>query len=111
MSDLKAALLALQIVKDFEVSPGITVRIRELSRDQILQVNQKYDVETQAIEVNNELVSLALVDPVVTPDEVQALFASLPFSISEKLNKAIGEVNGWAQGADREAMATFPEQP
>jgi len=86
--------------RDVEL-PGVgTVRVRGLTRAEIIEIskgaNDGRDMEPLSL-------SLALVDPELTEDEVRQLMSVATFGEIETLNTAVNELSGIAGRADKEA--------
>ncbi len=86
--------------RDVEL-PGVgTVRVRGLTRAEIVEiskaVNDGKDMEPRSL-------SLAMVAPKLTEDEVRQLLAVAPFAEIELLTTAVNELSGIAGRADKEA--------
>lgn len=86
--------------KDVEL-PGVgTVRVRGLTRAQVLEIskgaNDGKDMEPQAL-------SWAMVDPELTVDEVKRLFEVASFGEIQLLNETVNELSGIAGLAQKEA--------
>lgn len=100
----KSALLAQKFgVEDVEV-PGVgTVQVRPLSRAEAHELRGK---EMAEVEMEIRLLSLALVEPKLTADDVKAWQAVAPAGQIDPVIKAIMRLSGMEKQA---AKATFPE--
>lgn len=101
----KAALLkARSDQKDVEI-PGVgTVRIRSLTRAEALALQGK---ETPVSEIEQKLLSAALVDPKLTEDEVRQWQEASPAGELEPIMEAILDLSGMAREAPKEAYQRF----
>lgn len=103
MSDeeLKAKLLAPRLPKPHDVElPGIgTVSVRGLSRAEVLELQ---DVDGR-LEFERKLVSLGMVRPAMTPEDVAAWQAASLSDEIETITKKISELSGLEAGARKRA--------
>lgn len=104
----KAALLARRCPeRDVELEGVGTVRVRGFTRAEVLEIGKRTNdgeyPEAYAI-------SLAMVDPPMTEDEVRQWTEVASFGEMETLNQAINELSGIAGRADKEAYKSPPEQ-
>lgn len=86
--------------------PGVgTVRVRGLTRAQIVEIAKKSnngeDMEARSL-------SWALVDPQLTEDEVRQWIAVAPFGEIEQLSQRVNQLSGIAGRADKEAYKSLP---
>lgn len=89
--------------------PGVgTVWVRPLSRTEVLEA-QDEDLSTAAFEYL--LVSMAMVDPELTVDDVRRWASVSPAGHIEKVVSKIRDLSGLNPGADREAYKSAPDTP
>lgn len=102
----KAALLARRLGEgEYEIEGVGTVRIRGLSRAEVLELRKLDDVA----EFDRQLVSTALVEPALTVDEVKTWQEnSGPLEI-ERLVDAIRELSGLNEGAAKSGVPSVRE--
>ena len=101
MSVDKSALLAPRLGEGEHEIPGVgTVRIRGLSRAEVLELRQIGEVAAW----DRRLCSLALVEPRLTEDEVGAWQASAGPREIEDLTGAVLRLSGMADGADKSGV-------
>jgi hypothetical protein len=109
MSDLKAKMLGVSLREaDVQLRDDLVVRIREITRAEMLALKGKY--ERNAVLFDQNLTAKSLVEPELSVDEVAAYFAAAPLEETEKLSKAIARLNGWHEDADKEVVSSFPEE-
>lgn len=75
-----------------------TIRIRSLSRKEVLGLKQ-FD----GSEFEQRLVSLGMVEPAMTPEDVDAWQAASLSDELEQVTREISRVSGMAKGAAKEA--------
>ncbi|WP_422733997.1 hypothetical protein ACN26Y_29860 [Micromonospora sp. WMMD558] len=97
----KDALFRPRCPEDNVELPGVgTVRVRGLTRAEVVQIakgaNDGKDMEPLSL-------SLAMVDPQLTEDEVRQWIGVAGFGEIETLNQRINELSGIAGRADKEA--------
>lgn len=93
---------------EVEVEGVGTVKVRGLSRAEALEI-QKVTGGVAAIE--RKLLSLAMVDPALTEDEVaQWQRASVAGELDPVTNK-VAELSGMNEGADKKAWKEFESDP
>jgi hypothetical protein len=98
----KAALLARRLGEGKHEIPGVgSVRIRGLSRAEILGL-QALDGGTAVSD--RRMVSLALVDPPLTEDEVRIWQENSTADEIEQLTVAIAELSGMGVGAAKSGV-------
>lgn len=105
----KDALLAKreQTTEDVELPAlGGTVRVRGLSRSEALKVTGR---KLDAGEAERVLLAIALLDPVLTEDEVRTWQRNAPAGELQPIQDAILRLSGMSASAVKEAMATFRE--
>lgn len=96
----KAKLFAKRIGTDEVEIPDIgTVRVRGLSREELLELPT--DAGVPATE--RAMLALALVDPVLTEDEVAQWQAASPAGEMKPVVDKVNELSGIARNAGREA--------
>ena len=99
----KAALLARRLGEGKHEIPGVgTVRVRGLSRAEILAL-QALDGGTAASD--RRMVSLALVEPALTEDEVRVWQENSTAAEIEALTVAIAELSGIGAGAAKSGVS------
>ena len=109
VSDKKAALLAPRTgagsTRTVTVN-GVDVTVRALTRKEILSAQKDHDgSDTAAIEC--AMLSLALVDPVMTPEEVATWQAVSPAGELEPVTDALSELSKINVGAAKETYKSF----
>lgn len=113
MDDLKAKLLKPRIAEaEVELELG-TVRVRGLSRGEVFAMQKaKADggIKDEAA-WERRLVSLALVDPVMTEDEVGEWQRISPAGELEPVGNKIRELSGLAEGADKSRVPDVRDEP
>lgn len=101
----KAELLASRLSQeDVELGEVGSVRIRSLSRAEVLKIKGK---EMPLEEMERLLVSAALVDPVLTEDEVSQWQASSGAGEIEAVTQAIVRLSGLEDSASKKAVKRF----
>lgn len=103
----KAALFRARCPEEDVELPGVgTVRVRALTRAEVIEigkgVNDGKDMEPYSL-------SLAMVDPQLTEDEVRQWTQVATFGELEKLNHVVNRLSGIAGRADKEAYKSPPE--
>lgn len=103
----KAALLAKRFgVEDVEI-PGVgTVQIRPLSRAEGLALQ---GAELDVAEMERRLVSLAMISPQLTEDEVRQWQENSPVGELEPITEEIIRLSGMDKAAAKEAYKQFRE--
>lgn len=92
---------------DVEV-PGMgTVRVRGLSRHEVIHVQS---AKGGPVKVEQLTVSLGLVDPQMTEDEVRQWQKLSIGGEMEPVTLAIGRLSGMLPGADKEAYKSFRDE-
>ena len=98
----KSALLARRLGEgDHEIQGVGTVRIRGLSRAELLELQA---LDGGALVTDRRMVSLALVDPALTEDEVKAWQENSHAGEIEQLTLAIAELSGIGVGAPKSGV-------
>lgn len=102
----KAALFAPRLdEEEVEVGALGTIRIRSLSRSEVLAFrNRKVE---DAAEMERVLISTALVEPVLTEDEVGQWQAASSAGELEPVTQAISRLSGLDTAAAKEAVKRF----
>ena len=93
--------------QDVDVPTLGTVRIRALSRGEVLKLRELGDLEL----IEQTIIATAMVDPVLTLEDVTRWAAVSPASELELVSEAIAKLSGLDEGAERAAVATFPPGP
>lgn len=91
--------------QDVPVGDLGTVRIRALSRAQVLAFRNRK--ATDAAEIERVLLSSALIDPVLTEDEVKQWQEASAAGELEPLTQAISALSGLDTAAAKEAVKRF----
>jgi hypothetical protein len=92
--------------KDVDV-PGLgTVRVRALSRGEVLELKKMEDLE----QIERTIIATAMVDPALSMDDVAQWAAVSPASEIELVSEEIARLSGLDKGAERAAVSTFPER-
>jgi hypothetical protein len=106
----KAALLArraLDTTKEVELASGDgSVVVRGLTRKEALSVQ---GVEMDEAEAERKLLSLALVDPKLTEDEIDQWQEHAPAGELVPVTDAVLELSGMTSAITKEAMRRFRE--
>lgn len=106
--DKRAALLGQGAVAQREVDLpdlGFSVTVRGLTRAEALRVVGK---PMAADESERKLLAMAMVDPVMTEDDVRQWQRKAPAGQIQPIELAIRELSGLVDGAVREQVAAFP---
>lgn len=114
MSDLKARLLKPRINEDTVDIEGVgTVRVRGLSRGEVFALRKAKEAGRLKDEAawDRRLVSLAMVDPEMTEDEVGEWQDNSPAGELEDVTKKIQELSGMAEGADKSSVEDVRGEP
>lgn len=82
--------------EDYEVRPGRWMRIRALTRAQMIRAGK---LEEDRAKQEQYLLSVALVQPVLTVDEVARWQRSAAFMEVEKVARAINRISGVGKDA------------
>ncbi|WP_030488194.1 hypothetical protein [Micromonospora chokoriensis] len=108
----KAALFRPRCTEQDVDLPGLgVVRIRALTRAEVIRIseaakaNEGNPAATEALSL-----SLAMVDPQLTEDEVRQWTAVAGFGEIETLNTAINKLSGIAGRADKEAYKSLRDE-
>lgn len=103
----KSKLFKLRLgEEDVEVPNVGTVRVRSLSRAECLEFQGK---ETQVAELERKMLALAMVDPVLTEDEVGEWQKASSAGELTKVLMVVVRISGMDDSALKEAMQTFRE--
>lgn len=105
--DLKALLLAGQAADDVKVDTHAgVVTVRGLTRSEVLHLNKGRELGTVDVaEYERKMVALALVDPVMSEDEVKTWQEHDRASGAlADVTDAIAELSGLSQGADKSGV-------
>lgn len=106
----KAALFAPRLdTQDVEVGALGTVKIRALSRAQVLSF-RKRKVDDPG-EMERVLIASALAEPALTEDEVRQWQEASPAGELESLTQAISALSGLDTAAAKEAVKRFRGRP
>lgn len=107
--DKKAALLASRIAETREVALpkfGFSVTVRGLTRQEALKlVGQAMPADV----AERRLIALAMVDPVMTEEDVKRWQRNAPAGELQPIELAIRELSGLTEGAVKEELSRFPE--
>jgi len=82
--------------RDVEISLG-TVRVRGLSREESVPIQQVDGAEREAL-----IISLAMVAPPMSVEQVQAMAKVLAAGDFDKLSRAVGELSHLLEASDKE---------
>lgn len=85
---------------------GGSVRVRGLTR---AEANRIVGKPMDAAEAERKLLHFAMVEPVMTEDQVRAWQKVAPAGEIERIAKVIRELSGLGADAVKEDMARFPE--
>lgn len=113
--DLKARLLKPRLPEAEVEVPGIgAVRVRGLSRNEQLRAVKQGDIEangmpnmTRVEAIERRMLVMALVDPVLTEDEVAQWQRAAPAGELEPVTQMITKLSGMEQGAEKEVVKSF----
>lgn len=91
--------------RDVEL-PGVgTVRVRALARGEVVAIKDAGDLALD--EYERKLISLAMIDPTLTEDEVRQWQEAAPAGELEPVTNAIAELSGLDQEAAKRAYQQF----
>lgn len=109
----REALFASRLPEaDVEISGVGTVRVRALSRAEVLGLQKKVgDGADRTARLERETIALAMVDPSLTVMEVQRWQEASPAGELEPVTDAIQELSGMKPTAEKEAMLDFRGEP
>lgn len=108
MTVTKEQLLASRLVEDDVELDGVgTVRIRSLSR---YEVNELNDRDLKGLAFDCHFLSLGMVDPVMTPEDVEAWSRSATGPELGKVVKELLALSGLNSNAAKEAYKSAGEQ-
>lgn len=106
----KAALLKLRLPEDVVDVPGVgAVRVRGLSRADVLALQQADTSAPGGFE--RKLLSLAMVDPELTEDEVGQWQAGAGPMELEAVTAKVSEMSGMGKAAAKDAYKEFESDP
>lgn len=94
--------------RDFEIEGVGTVRIRSLTRAELLEIKGE---ELPMVVMDRKLIAASMVDPALTEDEVRQWQENSSPSELEPLTEAIMRLSGLAKEAPKEAYKEFPSEP
>lgn len=101
----KEALFKSRLTEEEVDVPGVgAVRIRALSRTEALSLR---GVEMPVEELERRLLAMALVDPVLTQEEVRQWQEASSAGELEPITRAIAELSGMETTAPKTAMRQF----
>lgn len=90
--------------------PGVgTVRVRALSRAEAMKLRKLASSSVEVIE--RKMLALALVDPVLTEDEVGQWQEASTAGELEAVSNKVSELSGMTDGAAKEAYKEFDADP
>lgn len=94
---------------------GQVMRVRGLTRSEVMnlrsQVKSIADAIQRSAELEAKTLALALVDPVLTEDEVKVWQDSSPAGEIEPVVQKVQELSGLLDGAAKEAYREFEQDP
>lgn len=93
--------------REYDIEGVGVVRLRALTRAEVHEMRAGADGPSDELE--RRMVSAAMVDPALTPDEVRQWQENSPAGELEPLTHEIMRLSGMAKGAPKEAMAQFRE--
>ena len=114
MDDLKARLLKPRITEaDVPIEGVGTVRVRGLSRGEVFALRKAKEAGRLKDDAawDRRLVSLAMVNPAMTDEEVGEWQDSSPAGELEDVTKKIQELSGMAEGADKSSVEDVRGEP
>lgn len=94
-------------VADVEIADVGTVKVRALTRAELLRVPQTGG-QPDPLEIEAYMIATALVDPVLTPDEVRAWQESAPGSEMNAVMAAINRLSGTEGSSQRDKYKSVP---
>lgn len=100
---------------DVEI-PGVgTVRVRGLTRDEVMVVRKSTDMEhvdgPRALTLERKMLAAAMVEPALTESEVGRWQKAAPAGELEPVVRMVQELSGMLDDAPKEAMKTFRGEP
>ncbi|MEH1013048.1 hypothetical protein V6U90_08045 [Micromonospora sp. CPCC 206060] len=96
----KEALFAPRLPEDDVEIPGVgTVRVRGLSRAEVLKVQRLGKAERDA-----HMIALGMVDPPMPVTDVQRWAEASPAGEMEAVSRRIGELSGVLEGAQKSGL-------
>src|SRR5262245_12777468 len=102
----KALLFAARLPEDDVEIPGIgTVRVRALNRLEAVHVQEAKG----AVQTELRIMTLGLVDPQLTEDEVREWMKAAPAGEIEPVSHRIAALSGMIEGAEKEAYKSLPD--
>lgn len=105
---LKARLLKPRVPEGTVELEGLgTIRVRGLSRGEVFMTQQAKGVGA----MERKILALGLLDPVMTEDEIRLWQQSSPAGEMEPVADKIRQLSGLKKGSDKEAMASFRDEP
>lgn len=105
----KADLLAERLPSEpFTIAGLGCVRIRPLSRLEALEI---YGVEMPKMDLERRVLALAMVDPVMTQDDVRKWQRACPAGELQPLIKRVLSISGMEDGSPKEAVKEFRGEP
>lgn len=108
--DLKAKLFKARLPEEEIDVPGVgKVRIRALSRAEAMKLRKMSSASVEVIE--RKLIALAMVDPVLTEDEVGKWQEASTAGELEVVSTRVSEISGMTEGAAKEAYKEFDADP
>lgn len=109
--DLKARLLKQRLPEDTLVIDGIgEIRVRGLSRGEVFAA-QKTTAKGDVDAMERRVMSIGMVDPPMTEDEVKQWQTSSPAGEMEAVSTKINELSGLTKTAEKAAYAEFRDEP
>lgn len=109
---LKARLLTNRVVDQrhpVELEGIGTVYVRPLSSGEVYAINKAFDGNVS--EITTHSIATAMVDPVMSVDEVRAWRAGAPAGEVEQVGDAIRDLSGLNPGARKERLKSVPSEP
>lgn len=91
--------------RDVELPDVGTVRVRALARGEVMSIRDAGEMDIE--EYERKLIALAVVDPVLTEDEVRRWQEAAPAGELEPVTNAIVELSGLDQEAAKQAYQRF----
>jgi phosphoribosylformylglycinamidine (FGAM) synthase-like enzyme len=93
----------------FEIEGLGEVRIRSLSRSEMLKIrNKRQEGALEVVEMERLLLSTALVEPALTEDEVRQWQDASAAGELEPITRAIMRISGLEDAAPKDAVKRFP---
>lgn len=107
----KDKLFTRRLDEDDVEIPGVgTARVRALSHHEVLAMRKAADMDMakfdgpRALLIERKMIALAMIDPVLTEDEVAAWQENSPAGELADVSDRISELSGLFEGADKSGV-------